>query len=95
MVHDMIASFTGGLLIILAGCIAIYLASPHQRWLVRSRTSRINVWGGVLLLIAGLVVLMNSMQGAAAVFVWLVWIMLLLVFFPYLGVLFSIRKKSS
>ncbi|MGD2117422.1 MAG: hypothetical protein PVG66_03620 [Chromatiales bacterium] len=95
MVHDMIASFTGGLLIVLAGCIAIYLDSPHQRWLAHSRTSRINVWGGVLLLIAGLVVLMSSMQGAAAVFVWLVWIMLLFVSFPYLGVLFSMRKKSS
>lgn len=76
-----------GMLLAAAGCASFYLASPNQYWLGESWP----VWpariAGVLLLLAGLVALLNVFQPAAGSFIFLHWLMLLFVLFPYLGAL--------
>jgi len=83
-----------GLLLAAAGCAGIYLASPHQRWLAASWPALPARVAGVLLLVAGLVALLQVLQAAAAAFVFVHWLMLLFVIFPYLGALRVSRRES-
>lgn len=76
-----------GLLLGLAGCLAVYLASPKQRWLARPLTPRPARVAGTALLAAGLFALTRGMQTLPAVFVLVTWAMLLFVLLPYLGAL--------
>lgn len=83
-----------GLSLAAAGCASFYLASPHQRWRAASWPARPGRWAGALLLAAGLVALLQGLQAAAASFVLLHWVMLLLVLFPYLGALMAMRRGN-
>ena len=74
-----------GLLASLLGSIAIYLASPNQRWRSASWPARPARAAGLLLLAAGLIALLQTMRPAAGSFVFIHWLMLLFVLFPYLG----------
>lgn len=84
-----------GFILALAGCIVIYLMSPHQRWMNQRLAARFFLGIGAGLLIISLYFLITVMQTAAAVFTWFSWIMLLLLVFPYLGALSTLKSKSS
>lgn len=80
-----------GLMLAAAGCAAIYLASPHQRWRGKPWPAHPARWLGAVLLAAGLISLLQTMQAAAASFVLAHWLMLLFVLFPYAGALRASR----
>lgn len=80
-----------GLLLAAAGCACVYLASPHQRWRAAPWPARPARAAGGLLLVAGLAAFLQVLQTAAASFVFVHWLMLLFVLFPYLGALLSSR----
>jgi uncharacterized membrane protein len=82
-----------GLLAILPGCVAIYLASPNQCWLARPWPARRARIAGLLLWIGGLAALLQALQPAAAGFVFSHWLMLLFVLFPYLGAWLGWRRR--
>ncbi|THF65105.1 hypothetical protein [Pseudothauera rhizosphaerae] len=88
------ASFTLGLLLAAAGCLCIYLASPNQCWRAAAWPARPARAAGALLLASGLAALLQTLQAPAASFVFACWLMLLLVFFPYLGAWRSSRKAQ-
>lgn len=90
----MAGSVALGLALAAAGCASIYLASPHQRWRAAPWPAQPARWAGALLLPAGLIALLQGLQAAAASFVLLHWVMLLLVLFPYLGALMAARRGS-
>lgn len=83
-----------GFLLVLAGCICLYLASPNQRWRKAALPSRAARAASVILLAAGLLMLLQSFQPAAAFFVLITWTMLLLVLLPHLGLLFSTWRRG-
>lgn len=83
-----------GLLLAAAGCTGIYLASPNQRWRTAPLPARPARAAGTLLLAAGLIVLLQALRPAAGSFVFIHWLMLLFVFFPYLGALRVSRRKT-
>jgi hypothetical protein len=83
-----------GLLLSLLGSATLYLASPHQRWLA-APWPRGPAWAvGSLLLAVGLAAMLHTLQPAAGVFVFLHWLMLLFVAFPYLGALRGTHRKT-
>lgn len=84
-----------GLLLATAGSASIYLASPNQRWLVAPWPARHARTAGTLLLAAALIVLLQVLRPAAGCFVFLHWLMLLFVLFPYLGALRSARRRTA
>lgn len=81
-----------GLLLALAGCTGIYLASPNQRWLAAAWPALPARIGGGLLLAAGLAALLRDFQAVVAGFVLATWLMLLFVLLPYLGALFPDKR---
>jgi hypothetical protein len=83
-----------GLLASLLGSAALYLASPHQRWLATPWPRGRARVAGSLLLAAGLAAMLHTLQPAAGVFVFLHWLMLLFVAFPYLGALRGTHRKT-
>lgn len=76
-----------GLLLALAGCVAVYLASPNQHWLPAAWPARPARFAGALLLAAALAALLQAFQPAVAGFVMATWLMLLFTLFPYVGAL--------
>ncbi len=76
-----------GLLASALGCIALYLASPNQRWRATPWPARPARAAGGVFLAAGLCAVLQAMQAAAGVFVFVTWLMLLCVLFPYIGAL--------
>lgn len=84
-----------GLLLATAGCASVYLASPNQRWRDAPWPARPARAAGALLLAAGLVVMLQVLRPAAGSFVFVHWLMLQFVLFPYLGALRSARRGSS
>ncbi|GAB2181923.1 hypothetical protein DLREEDagrD3_21460 [Denitratisoma sp. agr-D3] len=84
-----------GLLLVAGGCVSVYLASPNQRWWAASLPAKPARLAGTVLLIAGLVVLMQTLRAPAALFVFVHWLMLLFVLFPYFGALRSSRRRES
>lgn len=85
----------GGILSAFAACVFIYLSSRHQLWIPRQGPLPIAKWIGIGLLIISLVMMTVGMQVVAAVFTLFVWIMLLFILFPYLGILYSLRKGNK
>lgn len=83
-----------GLLALLLGATSIYLASPNQRWRAESLPVCSARIFGVILLIIGLVVLLKVLQPAAGAFVFVHWLMLLFVAFPYLGALLATHRET-
>lgn len=75
-----------------AGCACIYLASPNQRWLTKALPYRGIRRFGVVLLIASLLAFSKRMQPAAAIFVFIVSLMLLFILFSYVGALISAQR---
>lgn len=84
-----------GLALALLGCACVYLASPNQRWRAAPWPARPARLAGALLLVGGLIALLQVFQTPAAVFVFVHWLMLLFVLFPYLGALLSAQRKKS
>jgi hypothetical protein len=84
-----------GLLLAAAGCASVYLASPNQRWRVAPWPAWPARAAGALLLAAGLIVLLQVLRPAAGSFVFVHWLMLLLVLFPYLGALRGARQGTG
>lgn len=84
-----------GLLALLLGTTSIYLASPNQRWRAEPLPALSARIFGAILLALGLVFLLKVLQPAAASFVFIHWLMLLFVAFPYLGALLAARRKTS
>ncbi|KAA5604324.1 hypothetical protein F1188_16660 [Roseospira marina] len=82
------------LLLASAGCVALYLASPHQRWRPRPWPRRRAHRVGALLLVGSLIVLSAAMQPVAAVFTVITWAMVMLVLLPLVGVL-RVTKPAS
>lgn len=82
------------LLLALGGCALIYLTSCHQLWIKKQLPTSPYRLLGVLLIGLGLLVLLGVMQAIAAIYVLSVWIMLLLVLFPYLGAAKSLRETK-
>lgn len=83
-----------GLLLATAGSISLYLTSPNQRWLdVPWHPMPARLTGGFLM-IAGLILPWQAMQPLAAVFTWGIWVMLVFLLYPGLGVLFSLHRKA-
>lgn len=84
-----------GLMLAAAGCASVYLASPNQRW----RATPWPAWpargAGALLLVAGLIMLLQVLRPAAGSFVFVHWLMLLFVLFPYLGALRGARRRTG
>lgn len=66
-------------------CLALYLASPNQRWLARAWSARPARVLAAMLWLTSLTLAVQAMQAVAAVFTLGVWSMLLLTLFPYLG----------
>ncbi|MBS1210484.1 MAG: hypothetical protein H6R19_2882 [Proteobacteria bacterium] len=82
-----------GLLLALAGSLAIHFASPHQRWRPRALAAHPARLAGAALLVAALIALGQVLHSVVAVFVLLTWLMLVFVLLPYLGALIG-RKES-
>lgn len=81
-----------GLLLAASGCAGIYLASPNQRWRAAPWPGRLARTVGVLLLVGGLAAFLQTLWPPAATFVFVHWLMLLFVLFPYLGALLAARR---
>ncbi|MBS1186486.1 MAG: hypothetical protein H6R04_504 [Burkholderiaceae bacterium] len=75
-----------------AGCSCLYLASPNQRWLANALPYRGIRRFGVVLLVASLLALIKRMQPAAAIFVFIISVMLLFILFSYVGALISAKR---
>lgn len=84
-----------GLLLTAAGGASVYLASPNQRWRTAPWPTRPARAAGALLLAAGLFVLLQVLRPAAGSFVFVHWLMLLFVLFPYLGALRGARRETG
>lgn len=86
--------FSLALLLSFSGSVLIYLASRHQLWLSRKLPARPLRWLGLTLIALSLMALLSEMQAVAAIFLLLVWVMLLLVVFPYLSAAKTLRKPT-
>lgn len=84
-----------GLVLVAAGCAGIYLASPNQHWRAApwsAKTVKAARTAGGLLLIGGLAAFLQTMRPPTAAFVFVHWLMLLFVLFPYLGALLAAHR---
>lgn len=81
-----------GLLLAALGSFTVYLASPHQRCADRPLGAGVRM-PGWMLCAAGFVALQVGLQAVAAALVFATWLMLLFVFWPFLGVLMSAGRK--
>lgn len=77
------------------GCVCIYLASAHQRWLAVPWPARPARAVGGVLLVLGWLGLAQDMQRTTAAFVYLTLLMLVFTVLPYLGALRSPRPGAA
>lgn len=84
---------TIALVLAFAGCASFYLASPHQRWRAAPLPAKPARAVALGLAVASLVAFLCAMRAAPAVFAFVSWVMLLLVVFPYVGALFTLRRE--
>lgn len=77
------------------GSLTLYLASRHQGWLPQPLSARYARTVAVLLLIAGLGLLLRSLQTPAALYVYVTALMLFLVAWPFLGALLRWSRGSG
>ncbi len=82
-----------GLLLALAGCTAIHLASPHQRWRPSAWPTRPARTAGLALLLGSALSFGQDLQRLTTVFVWATTLMAALIALPYLGALTSLRRQ--
>ncbi|MAX53888.1 MAG: hypothetical protein CMH22_18075 [Methylophaga sp.] len=80
------------LMLSFGGSVCVYLASRHQLWLNKVWPAPYLRYIGLILLGISLVLVITTMQLVAGVFMLLVWVMLLLVLFPYIGAWKSLRR---
>lgn len=78
----------------LAGCVSIWLSSPHQSFLRHPVSARIWRPAGGCLMLVGMLLLCRGMQPLAAIFLFLTWVMVWSVALPYLGGFFSLLRSS-
>lgn len=78
----------------IAGCVCLYLGSPHQKWLARALPRRPVLVAGSLLLAAGLAAWIAALRPLAGFFVTLHVAMVCLFAFPYLAALCDVRRKN-
>jgi hypothetical protein len=82
-------ALTSALLLVLLGCAGFYLSARHQSWQTRPLPARPARLLSSALLLASLYALTRTMNTVPAVFTFVVWSMVLLVAFPYLGAVLS------
>jgi len=87
--------FLSGALALLAGSMALYLASPNQRWRSTPLSKVPACTAGAMLLGVGLACLRQVFQPAAAAFVWCHVLMWLFLLFPYCGAWLVLRRKAA
>jgi hypothetical protein len=87
-------SFLLSLLAQCAGTVLLYLASPKQHWLATPLAARPARALACVLLLAALAGLLHSFQLAAALFVFLHVLMLLLLLLPYCGAWLVLRRRA-
>lgn len=78
----------------IAGCVCLYLASPHQKWLAQVLRGRLFLVAGVVLAAAGLAAWIVALRPLAGFFVALHIAMLCLCVFPYAAALRGFRRKG-
>lgn len=84
-----------GLGAVLLGCICIYLASPHQRWLGAPWPALAGRGAGAVLLVLGWLGLAQHMHRTTATFTHLTLLMLAFTVLPYLGALRATRPGAA
>lgn len=82
------------LVLTIAGCVCLYLASPNQKWLVQALQGRLVLVAGSLLLAAGLAVWIAALRPLAGFFVTLHVAMVCLFVLPYSAGLRSIGRRD-
>jgi len=82
------------LVLTIAGCACLYLASPHQKWLAQALPGRPVLVAGSLLLAAALVAWIAALRPLAGFFVALHVAMVCFFVFPYSAALRSFGRKS-
>jgi|ACQI01.1.fsa_nt_gi hypothetical protein len=85
----LIALLTGFL-----GSLSIYLTSPNQLWLNQPFAKTTGLLVGALFWIVCLALLMQGLQVVVAIFIFVVWIMVVLTLLPYIGALKKIKSKG-
>ncbi len=80
------------LMLSFGGSVCVYLASRHQFWLSKVWPASYLRRIGLLLMSISLILVITTMQLVAGVFMMLIWVMLLLVLFPYIGAWKSLRR---
>jgi len=71
------------LLMTLLGCVLLYLSHPNQRFLAKPLPVISGRWPGVALVLAGLLVAVSYLPVNAAMFAWLVIMMLVIGLLPF------------
>ncbi|MAS26022.1 MAG: hypothetical protein CMI08_13455 [Oceanospirillaceae bacterium] len=71
------------LIMTLLGCVLLYLSHPNQRWLARPLPVIGGRWSGLVLVITGLLVAISYLPVNAALFAWLVMMMLVIGLLPF------------
>jgi hypothetical protein len=82
------------LILTIAGCACLYLASPNQKWLAQALPGRPVFVAGSLLLAAGLATWIGALQPLAGFFVTLHIAMVCLFVFPCSAALRSFGRKN-
>lgn len=77
------------------GCVCIYLACAHQRWLQAPWPERPARLAGAVLLVLGWLGLAQDMHRVTAAFVYLTLLMLVFTALPYVGALRSARQGGE
>ena len=75
-----------------AGCVCLYLSSPHQRWRSTPWPARPARSAGAALLLLSLLAFGHRMQATAAAFAFVTCVMLSCALQPYLGALLTLRR---
>lgn len=79
----------------IAGCMSLYLASPHQKWLAQAPPRKPLLVAAGLLLAAGLAAWIAPSRPLAGFFVALHVAMVCLFAFPFLGALRSFGRRRE
>jgi len=84
-----------GMVIVIGASLALYLASPHQLVVKRTRPTQVLAWGGLAGLVLGLVVLLQWAGPATAVFIAVTLAMLVWTVVPLAAAWLRRRKEEA